>query len=67
MKTIIVSILVCGEGWRKFIFELPSDACALVESGLRNTYPKFYFIEADYVQLIYEIGGGIGMFFIPCH
>ncbi len=65
MKTIIVSILVCGEGWRTFIFELPAEACALVESGLRNIYPSFP--EEGYVQLIYEIGGGIGMFFIPCH
>lgn len=64
MKTITVWVMVRPTEWRVFIFELPAFACDLVQKGLSKLYPSFP--HEGYVQLIYEIGGGIPVFFIGC-
>ena len=65
MQTIIVFLMEKPGEWRKFVFELPPDACALVEAGVEKIL--FYSPHPDYVQFIYDIGGGYPMFFISCH
>ena len=62
---ITVWVLVT-DGWWVRTFYLPPDACALVQAGLESLYPKFHFIEAEYIQLIHYMGGGIPMFFVGC-
>jgi len=51
--------------WKEFIYGWSDANCAVVEASFRRVYPDFP--HEGYVQLIYEIGGGIEMFFIPCH
>jgi len=51
--------------WKKMVLEFSAENCAIVEASLRSIYPDFP--EEGYVQLIYAIGGGVEMFFIPCH
>jgi len=69
MKTLMWWVMQSPGEWKRFIYEWSDANCAIVEASFRRIYPQFpeEFIERDYVQLIYEIGGGIEMFFISCH
>ena len=65
METIIVYLQERPFEWRQFVFEIPPDACALVEAGLKKILA--FSPHEDYAQFIYEIGGGYPMFFVACH
>jgi len=51
--------------WRKSVIELSADDCALVEAGLKDILS--FSPHPEYVQFIYDIGGGFPVFFWPCH
>ena len=66
MNTIHVWILVKPGEWRDFIFTLPSpEICNIVKIGLSSIYPSFP--EEGYIEIIYAVGGGIGMMFDGCY
>lgn len=53
--TITVWVCIRPREWWIRTFELPPDACALVEAGLRSLIS--YIQHPNYVQDIYWIGG----------